>query len=247
MRRALAALLLLLLGGCAAAHPAQFRVLVFSRTAGFRHDSIPAGVRAVRELGAAHRYAVDATEDPTAFTARNLGRYRTVIFLNTTGDVLDGAQEAAFEGYVRAGGGFVGVHSAADTEYGWPFYGRLLSAYFADHPAVQRATVRVVDRSHPATAPLPVAWSRVDEWYDFRADPATTGAHVLATVDEATYTGGRMGRDHPIIWCKRVAGGRSFYTALGHTTDGYADPPFRAMLDGAIRWAAGRVPGDCGV
>ncbi|MEN3310014.1 MAG: uncharacterized protein V7603_6216 [Micromonosporaceae bacterium] len=218
--------------------PAGNRVLVFSRTAGFRHDSIPAGVQAIRRLGGQSGFGVDATEDAAAFTGANLDRYRAVVFLNTTGDVLDGAGQAAFQGYVRHGGGFVGVHAASDTEYGWPFYGGLVGAYFAAHPPIQRATVRVEDRTHPATAHLGAAWTRVDEWYNFRTDPRSA-VHVLATVDESSYTGGTMGADHPIAWYAPYQGGRSFYTALGHTTASYAEPAFLAHLLGGIGYAGG--------
>jgi type 1 glutamine amidotransferase len=211
------------------------RVLVFTRTAGFRHDSIPAGIQAVRELGAEGGFTVDATEDPSRFTTANLAGYRAVVFLSTTGDVLDDAQQAAFESYIRAGGGFVGVHAAADTEYDWPFYGELLGAYFAGHPPVQHATGRASD-------PLGPAWSRTDEWYNFRGRP---NAHVLATVDESSYTGGTMGADHPIAWCKEYAGGRSFYTAGGHASAAYAEPAFRAHLLAGILYATGRRNADC--
>jgi len=226
-------------GGCTPAdRDSGHRVLVFSRTAGFRHDSIPAGIRAIRELGAAHGFGVDATEDPGWFTAGRLGRYRAVVFLNTTGNVLDAGQQSAFESYIRGGGGFVGVHSASDTEYDWAFYGELVGAYFSAHPAVQRATIRVEDRTNPATAHLDATWERVDEWYNFRTNPRST-AHVLATLDESTYTGGTMGADHPIAWCREYAGGRAFYTAGGHTVESYGEPAFRAHLLGGIRWAAG--------
>jgi type 1 glutamine amidotransferase len=226
-----------------AASTSEFGVLVFTKTAGFRHDSIPAGVQALRELGAGNGFAVTATADATAFTAGDLARYAAVVFLNTTGDVLDAAQQAAFEAYVRGGGGYVGVHAAADTEYGWPFYGELVGAYFARHPRVQRADVRVVDRDHPATAHLPATWTRTDEWYDFRGPPR--GARVLATLDESSYAGGGMGADHPHAWCRAYAGGRSFYTGGGHTAQAYAEPQFRAHLLGAVRYAAGRAAADC--
>jgi type 1 glutamine amidotransferase len=223
---------------------AAVTVLVFTRTAGFRHDSIPAGIRAIRELGDANGFAVEATEDAGAFTPAGLRRYRVVVFLNTTGDVLDPTQQAAFEGYIRAGNGFVGVHSASDTEYDWPFYGELVGAYFQSHPAVQPATIVVEDRSHPATAHLPERWSRVDEWYNFRSS-VRGRAHVLARLEESSYTGGTMGADHPFAWCQSYAGGRSFYTAGGHTVESYAEPAFRDHLLGGIRYAAGLAPSGC--
>ena len=225
----------------------RFRVLVFSKTAadGFRHDAIPAGVAAVEALGAAHDFAVEATEDAAVFTAAGLARFDAVLFMNTSGDVLDAAQQAAFEGYVRAGGGFVGVHGAAATEYDWGWYGGLVGAYFADHPAPQDAEVHVVDRVHPSTAALPARWRRFDEWYNYRTNPRTT-VHVLATVAEKSYHGGTMGHDHPIVWAHRYDGGRAWYTGLGHTPESYADPAFRAHLLGGIAWAAGAAEGDAG-
>ncbi|MER6511783.1 ThuA domain-containing protein [Nonomuraea sp. NPDC001636] len=215
-------------------------VLVFSRTAGFRHDSIAAGVQAIRDLG----FGVTATEDPAAFTTANLAAYKAVVFLNTTGDVLDAAQQAAFESYVKAGGGYAGVHAAADTEYDWPWYGGLVGAWFAAHPAVQKATVKVEDRAHPATAHLDATWPRTDEWYDYRTN-ARTGAHVLATLDESTYSGGTMGADHPIAWCKPYDGGRSFYTGGGHTAESFAEPAFRQHLRGGLAYATGQAKADC--
>ncbi|SCL42147.1 Type 1 glutamine amidotransferase (GATase1) [Micromonospora pallida] len=228
----------------ASAADAPYDVLVFSRTTGFRHDSIAVGTQAVRDLGAANNFTVTATEDPTRFTTANLAQYEAVIFLNTTGDVLDAGQQSAFEAYVNGGGGFVGIHSAADTEYGWPFYGNLVGAYFASHPAIQQAHVHVTDRAHAATAHLPRTWTRTDEWYDYRANPRPS-VRVLAALDESSYSGGQMGADHPIAWCRTVSAGRSFYTGGGHTQASYADPAFRAHLLGGIRYAAGRTRADC--
>lgn len=218
-----------------------YEVLVFSKTAGFRHDSIPAGITALGELAAENGFTVDATEDAGVFTTANLARYRAVVFLMTTGDVLDAGQKAAFESYVADGGGYVGVHSAADTEYDWPFYGGLVGAYFSSHPEIQRVTVRVEDREHPSTAHLPATWVRTDELYDYRTNPRST-VHVLATLDESTYSGGTMGADHPIAWYRSYEGGRSWYTGLGHTIESYSEPDFRAHLYGGLRYAAGGAP-----
>lgn len=232
-------------GGAAApeATPASFSVLVFTKTTGYRHSAIGAGVAAIRELGAAHGFSVTHTEDAASFSDEGLRGYRAVIFLLTSGDVLDEGQQAAFERYIRAGGGFVGVHSASDTEYDWPWYGGLVGAYFADHPAIQPAELRVVDASHPSTAGLPERWARTDEWYNFRTPPGPD-ATVLLTIDEASYSGGTMGADHPMSWCQRYDGGRSWYTALGHTDESYAEPLFRAHLAGGILWAAGAAGQD---
>jgi type 1 glutamine amidotransferase len=216
-----------------------FRVLLFSRTTGFRHDSIPAAVAALTELGATGGYGAEATEDPAAFTAANLARFRVIVFLMTTGDPLDDAAQSQFEAWIAAGGNWVGVHSAADTEYDWPFYGQLVGAYFKQHPAVQQATVHVEVGDHPATAGLPSSWVRTDEWYDFQTNPRAI-ATVLMTIDESTYSGGMMGADHPLVWAhSTTGGGRAIYTEMGHTSESYADPLFRQHLVGAIRWAAG--------
>jgi cytochrome c len=221
-----------------AANEPRFAVLVFSKTAGFRHDSIPQGIAAIKALGAAHGFAVDSTEDATRFTDAELARAKVVVFLNTTGDILDPGQKAAFERYIRAGGGFVGIHSASDTEYQWAWYGRLVGAYFASHPQIQPATIQIEDTGHPSTKDLPTIWQRTDEWYNFRSNPRGT-AHVLATLDEASYSGGKMGYDHPIAWCQEFDGGRSWYTAMGHTGESYAEPLFRLHLLGGIESAAG--------
>ncbi|MGW1468977.1 ThuA domain-containing protein [Streptomyces sp. NPDC002308] len=240
-----AALLLGCVAGPSAAHPAEAkRVLVFSKTAGFRHDSIPEGIAAVRELATQGGFAVDATEDSAAFTAKNLRRYDAVVFLSTTGDVLDDHQQRAFEGYIRHGGGYVGVHAAADTEYDWDFYGGLAGAWFQAHPAIQPATVRVEDRAHPSTAGLARTWNRTDEWYNYRSNPREH-AHVLASLDESSYQGGTMGGDHPIAWCQEYRGGRAFYTGGGHSKESYAEPAFRQHLLGGIRWAIGEAQADC--
>ncbi|MFI7607903.1 ThuA domain-containing protein [Micromonospora sp. NPDC049366] len=228
----------------ASAADAPYDVLVFSKTAGFRHDSIAVGTQAIRDLGAANNFTVTATEDAAAFTTGNLAQYEAVIFLNTTGDVLNASQQTAFESYIGGGGGYVGVHAAADTEYGWSFYGNLVGAYFASHPAIQQANVKVENRGHAATAHLPQTWTRTDEWYNYQTNARST-ARVLATLDESSYSGGGMGADHPHAWCKTYNGGRSFYTGGGHTQSSYAEPAFRAHLLGGIRYAAGRSKADC--
>lgn len=215
------------------------RVLVFSRTLGFRHKSIPDGVAALREIGEG-RWETDATEDAAAFTADNLRRYAAVVFLSTTGNVLDAEQQRAFEGYIRAGGGWAGVHAAADTEYDWPWFGRLAGAWFLGHPKIQPATVRVEDRTHRSTMMLPAEWVRTDEWYSFRRNPRAD-VRVLATLDERTYDPEKtpMGADHPIAWYHEFEGGRAWYTAGGHTAESFREPLFRDHLRGGIEWAMG--------
>ena len=229
--------LALLLGGCATtALPDTARVLVYTNANGYVHASIPDGVAALTELGTSYGFTVEATDDSLAFTPERLATYAAVVFLSTSGDVLGPAQEAAFEAYVEGGGGYVGVHAASDTEYEWSGYGQIVGAYFDNHPAIQEASLDVVDADHPATRDLPARWTRTDEWYSFRAAP--TGVDVLLRLDESTYEGGTMGDDHPIAWTHAVGDGRAVYTALGHTAESYAEAAFRAHLAGAVCWAA---------
>jgi cytochrome c len=220
-------------------------VLVFSKTAGYRHGSIPTGIAAIEELGDQNGFTVEATEDAAAFTDENLDRFDAVVWLSTTGDVLDETQQAAFERYVADGGGYAGVHAASDTEYDWPWYGDLVGAYFDSHPQIQEATVNVEDRQHPSTADLPYQWNRTDEWYNFRENPRQD-VHVLASLDESSYDAGSaaMG-DHPIAWCHENSGGRAWYTGGGHTTESYSEPEFRSHLLGGVLYAAGERDGDC--
>ncbi|RYG30194.1 ThuA domain-containing protein [bacterium] len=218
-------------------NPNPVRVLAYSRTTGFRHDSIPEALQAIKGLSGVK---VEATEDPAAFTLENLKRFDVVAFVNTTGDVLDTNGKRALEGFVKGGGGWIGVHSASDTEYGWPFYNELVGAMFESHPpGVHKAMVTVEDRGHATTSFLPPMWERTDEWYDFKTNPRTK-AHVLATIDEKTYTGGKMGRDHPVAWCHEVGQGRSWYTAFGHTKESWSEPLVREMVRTGILWAAKR-------
>lgn len=223
--------------------PRQPRILVFTKTTGFRHSSIPVAVQAVRELGARAGLTVDATEDVALFTPRNLARYEAVVFLLTTGNSLNAAQQRAFERFIQAGGGFAGVHSATDTEYAWDWYGGLVAARFRNHPHIQQATIRVSDRRHPSTAGIPSAWGRSDEWYNFARAPGR-GVRILARLDETTYTpgDGAMGSNHPIAWSHTYRGGRAWYTGGGHTEQSYAEPLFRRHLLGGIRYAAGLSP-----
>jgi cytochrome c len=224
------------------ADPARFRVLVFTRTAGFRHRSISDGVAAIRRLGTGHGFAVDDSADPVRI-GQGLTGYRAVVFLSTTGDLLDADQQAALRRYLQGGGGWVGVHAAADAEYDWPWYGELVGARFRRHPPVQRATVRPAPVATLA-GKLPPRWERTDEWYDFAANPRAR-VRVLATVEESTYTGGGMGTDHPIAWCHEYDGGRAWYTAMGHTSDTFQDPRYLAHLVAGIRYAAGQTATHC--
>ena len=218
---------------------ADFRVLVFSKTAGFRHPSIPNGVAAIRQLGPQNNFDVVATENAADFADTNLTQFAAVIFLSTTGDVLDAAQQSAFERYIQAGGGYVGIHAASDTEYSWPWYGGLVGAWFSSHPAIQKAALLVEDFDHGSSRFLPETWMRTDEWYNFRTNPRTN-VHVLARLDESSYIGGTMG-DHPIAWFHEYDGGRAWYTAGGHTPESFSEPLFLAHLLGGIRYAANTI------
>ena len=208
------------------------RVLVFTRTEGYRHESIPAGVAMLRDLAARRGLRVEATEDPRRFTNRNLRGVRALVFLQTSENVLDPPQERAVERFVRRGGGWLGIHGAGDAERAWGCYvDGLVGTRVAGHGGIVPATVVAEDRAHPATRDVPRRWTRVDEWYDFRSNPRPR-VHVVATLD--------VGSDHPIAWWRRAGRGRSFYTALGHTTASYAEPAFRRHIGGALAWVARR-------
>lgn len=244
LRKPFYAALGLLLSGVLAANGLAWaktpKILIFSKTAGYHHHSIAAGITAIQQLGAAHQFVVDTTTDARKFTGDNLRQYEAVIFLSPTGDVLDEVQQAAFEQYIHQGGGFVGVHAATDCEYKWAWYGQLVGAYFSMHPAQQTATLRVTDRHHLSTRHLPAAWERKDEWYGFKW--MASDLHVLLEIDEKTYDAGKapMGEHHPMAWYHEFEGGRAFYTALGHTDESYTDPLFLQHLLGGIQYALGR-------
>lgn len=217
---------------------AKPRVLIFSKTAGFHHESIAVGIPAIMKMGQQNNFDVDTTTNAALFTLNNLKKYKAVIFLSTTGDVLNAEQQTAFEQYIKQGGGFVGVHAASDTEYDWPWYGNLVGAYFKSHPSKQQeANLEVVDRNFIATKHLPATWRRLDEWYNYKwiAD----GLHVLIKIDEKSYTGGENGDNHPMAWYHSYDGGRAFYTALGHTDASYSEPLFLQHLLGGIKYAMG--------
>jgi type 1 glutamine amidotransferase len=201
----------------------------------------------------------ELTMRSTPFTsAESLSQYATIIFAspvdNTNGlnpatpRLLDDSELAAFQGYIRGGGGYVGLHAATDTMHTVPWYSKLSGggARFVNHPAQQTATMRVEDPTHPSTEHLPRTWVRFDEWYNFSSNPRDS-VRVLLTLDESTYTGGRMGADHPISWCQNFEGGRSWYEGAGHVDSSYSDPVFLEHLKGGIEWTAGKVTGggDC--
>ena len=245
-----------------------FKILVYAYSTGFRHDSIPQGIAALRELGAVNGFGVEVKgsaqnrrggycgnrpepADLAYFRTENLALYAAIVFLNTTTPatpttpLLDDTGKAALEAYIRGGGGFVGIHAATDAEYGWAFYHELLGATFLNHGPAVESMLRIEDATHPAMRALPDPWARYDEWYNFTVNPRPT-AHVLLTLDEATYPDNPspMG-DHPIAWCKTVGDGRSFYTGLGHTAAAFNDPLVLRHLLGGILYASGVLPADC--
>ncbi|MEO6849854.1 MAG: ThuA domain-containing protein [Mucilaginibacter sp.] len=217
---------------------AKQKVLVFSKTVVYHHASIGVGLLAIIKLGNENHFDVDTTTDASKFTSDNLKQYAAVIFLSTTGNVLNDEQQKAFEQYIKSGGGFVGVHAATDTEYGWPWYGDLVGAYFKSHPKQQEATLHVVDKDFIATKYLPEEWKRFDEWYNFKY--IAKGLHVVITIDEKSYTGGENGDNHPMSWYHEYDGGRAFYTELGHTDQSYTDPLYLKHLLGGIKYAMGK-------
>lgn len=222
-------------------------MLVFSKTTGYHHECIAAGKLAMLKLGAVHGYSVDTTDNASAFTEANLKKYKVVIFLCTTGTVLDTLQKDAFKKFIQAGGGFVGIHSATDTEYSWPWYGQLVGAYFKNHPSNSPliGVLHVQDRNNPSTHELPVSFSRNDEWYNFKyVNPED---HLLITIDQTTYNSTQtatnvIGDDkkHPVSWCHSYDGGRAFYTSMGHLKSAYEEPLFLNHVWGGIQYAAGK-------
>jgi cytochrome c len=216
------------------------RVLVFSKTKGWKHTSIPYGISLIEKLGKENGFLVDTTKNAAYFTEDSLKNYRAVIFNCTTGNVLNARQQAAFERYIQAGGGYLGIHSAADTEYEWPWYNKLMGAHFANHPlnpGERKAVIEVRDKNHPATSGLPDTWERTDEWYSYRS--FYPSLKVLAYLDENSYDNGTNGADHPIAWYHEFDGGRAFYTGLGHTPESYSEPLFINHLWGGLQYAMG--------
>ena len=217
---------------------AKPKVLVFSKTAGFVHESIPDGIKAIQQIGTNEGFDIAITIEDSVFTEDNLAQYSAVVFLNTTGDVLNSPQELAFERYIQSGGGFVGIHSATDTEYGWPWYGRLVGAYFHSHPKIQEAHFNILDHECEACASLQDSiWIRTDELYNFKnVNPAV---NVIISIDEDSYEGGNMNNRHPMSWYHHFEGGRAFYTAMGHTSESYSEPKFIAHITDGLKFAIG--------
>lgn len=214
------------------------RVLMLTATRGFRHDSIPVARDVMNALAASTgAFTVTATEDLSAFTGSALASYDVIFFALTTGELeFDVAQKAAIVNFVSGGKGFMGAHSATDTLYDWPDYGRLVGAYFKEHPWTQSATVLVEDSNHPSTTGLGDRFPLTEEFYTFRENPRPH-VHVLLRLDPSSV--GSTG-DYPLAWTQSFGSGRAYYNALGHFQETWRDPRFQRQLTGAIQWAAGR-------
>ncbi len=229
-----------------AARAEQFNVLLFSKAAGWHHESIHEGVTAIRNLGKLHDFGVFWTEDASrVFKDEELKKYKVVIFLSTTGDALNNDQQAAFERYIKAGGGFAGIHAAADTEYDWPWYTKMVGHMFHIHPAVQTATMKVENPNFPGMDRFAKRFLATEEWYEY--DAPRSKLNYLLSVDEKTYKpyakwgpkeGKGMGNFHPIAWYQEYDGGRAFYTGLGHLPQTWSDATFLHHVYGGIYWAA---------
>ncbi len=221
---------------CSCEKKENFRLLIFSKTTGYRHESIGIGKLTFIELGKKNGFDVDTTENADLINEENLKNYRAVVFLNTTQNILDPVQQADFKRFIEAGGGFMGIHAAADTEYEWPWYGDLLGAYFKSHPKTQQAKFKKAEDSE-LVKNLPAEWIRTDELYNYKR--ISKDINVLYTLDETSYEGGENGDYHPIAWYHEFEGGRSFYTGMGHTPESYADSLFLDHIWQGVKYVTG--------
>jgi type 1 glutamine amidotransferase len=213
-------------------------VLIYSKTKAFRHECIGPGSAALQSYFKEKGITSTFSEDSSLFTASGLKGFDVVMFFQTTGNVLDSMQQIAFENFIKSGKGYVGVHAAADTEYEWPWYGKLVGAYYSSHPDIQSAAIQKVDTSHISCKHIPDRWTRTDEWYNFKEAPRDVT--VILTIDESTYQGGTMGINHPMSWCHTYDGGRAFYTALGHTVESYSDTMFLEHVRQGVLWVSAK-------
>tara|TARA_R110002050_G_scaffold289068_1_gene441458 strand:+ start:10502 stop:11326 length:825 start_codon:yes stop_codon:yes gene_type:complete len=218
------------------------KLLIFSKTEDFRHESTEVSIEAIKNLCAQNGIKVDATENSEWFNHKKLQEYDGIMFLNTSGNVFNTEQETAFREYMQAGGGFIGIHGASTTEYEWDWFGRMIGGYFNGHPEPQEATLIVNDTNHLSTQHLPKTWKRFDEWYNFRW--IDEDFHVLISLDETTYEGGNHKDKHPIAWYKPFEGGRMFYTALGHTEESYSEEHFLKHVLGGILYTVDKSVND---
>ncbi len=215
-------------------------VLIFANTNGYRHASIDIGIEAIKTLGRQYDFGVDITIDSLSFNDTTLSSYAAVIFLNTSGNILGKQQKESLVRFIQSGKGFVGIHAATTTEYEWPWYNQLIGAQFLDHPEQQRGTLLIKDTSFIATKHLPKRWTIWEEWYNFK-NTYWDNLQVVIQLDETSIQGGKNGSFHPMAWYHSFDGGRSFYTALGHTHAIYDDTLFLQHLAGGINYAIGRV------
>jgi len=234
---ALFCFLLVILASCSNKRSSKPTILVFFKTGGYYHESIPTGVKAIQDLGAKNGFNVDTTTNANKFAEDSLKKYASLVFLSSTGEILSGNQEIALERYMQAGGGFVGIHAAADAEYDWNWYVKMIGASFKSHPDQQEATLIINDKNHPSTDSLTATWTRKDEWYNFKN--LNPDVKVLISIDEKSYKGGENGDKHPMAWYHNFDGGRVFYTELGHTNESYADPMYLKHILGGIQYAMG--------
>lgn len=241
MRKSLFTLIILLFTGSyfsLSAQSSRKKILLFYKTAKYKHLSIPAGIKAITKLGIENKFQTDTSSDASLFTDANLIKYNAVVFLSTSGDMLNEEQQGAFERYIRKGGGYMGIHGASAGEYDWLWYGQLVGAVFDGHPVQQYATFNVVDKKHRSTRHLPAEWNIKEELYNFKN--ISSDIKVVLTVNEATYQGGTNGSFHPMAWYRNFDGGRSFYTALGHADDKFTNPLFLKHILEGIRYAMGK-------
>ncbi len=225
----------------------QFRVLVFTETGGWHHQSISEGVNAIKQLGQRHQFQVDWQGNSGVFSnSQRLMGYDVIIFLSTTRNVLDEQEQENMEAFIQAGKGYVGIHAASDTEYEWEWYTQLVGRMFKTHPANQTTRVTVLDPDFPGMERMPESFLWTDEWYEF-GEEKVEGLNYLLTIDESYYdlkapwsdtASEGMGDFHPVAWYHEFDGGRSFYTALGHMEDTFSDKMFLEHIYGGIYWAA---------
>ncbi len=221
-------------------------ILVFSKTKGFRHESISSGLKMLYDQSRKQNWVITATENSDLFTDEFLATFDVVVFLNPTGDAISDKGQTSFEKFMNTGKGFVGIHAAADCEYDWPYFAKLNGGHFKTHPPSQTATVVFEKSNHPAMKPFEgmESYTTYDEWYTFKVNPRGK-VNVLATLDEESIKkfdndNFRMG-DHPLIWWQEYDGIRSFYTGFGHTHEAFQDTLLIGHITNAINWAAKRI------
>jgi uncharacterized protein len=224
----------------------QFQVLVYTSPDRWHNPTIPVAMIEFQEMAKRHGFGLTWTQQPESFTDENLKRFQVIVFLHSTESALSAAQAESFRNYIRNGGGFAGIHGASIAADRPEWYKKLIGRVFTEHPEVQTAIMKVVDRNHPSTMHLPERWMWTDEWYAF-SEPFVDKLNYLLTVDENTYDTDRtwgddrssaMGEFHPIAWYHEYDGGRSFFTSLGHMPELFKDPWFLNHIYGGIFWAA---------